>query len=286
MVQDEDVDPDGEVELAGQPLTASTAPEEAGPVRPSPEVRTELIALLDADDSRIGEVYRRLQRGLTADEIAVELEVSTSSFVWSYERMARSLLDGDLPTAPTVAMNVARKFRSILKSKRLSPEARRYLETNLPELERRANDESARVVEVERAKEMTEQAESLNEVGIYVYALPHYLRYPFDPDSGRTLMKVGRSDSDIIQRFRNQTRTTALPEEPILLRIYRTDGRGTTNVESDFHRLLEAADHHRSVARTAGREWFVTSTRFLDEVARVMRLSAVVVNVTEVPGED
>ncbi len=47
-------------------------------------------------------------------------------------------------------------------------------------------------------------------------------------------------------------------------------------------RLLEAADHTRSVARTAGREWFVTSTRFLDEVARVMRLPVVVVNEAEV----
>ena len=120
-----------------------------------------------------------------------------------------------------------------------------------------------------------------------MYALPHYLRYPFEPDSGRTLMKVGRSDSDVIQRFKNQTRTTALPEEPILVRIYRTDlsGGGNGQVESDFHRLLEAADHTRSVARTAGREWFVTSTRFLDEVARVMRLPVVVVNETEVAGE-
>jgi hypothetical protein len=42
-------------------------------------------------------------------------------------------------------------------------------------------------------------------------------------------------------------------------------------------RLLEAADHSR-IARSAGREWFVTSSRFLDEVARVMRLPVVVVN--------
>jgi hypothetical protein len=72
--------------------------------------------------------------------------------------------------------------------------------------------------------------------------------------------------------------TTALPEEPILLRIYRTDGAANAQTERDFHRLLEAADHSRSVARSAGREWFVTSTRFLDEVARVLKLPVVVVN--------
>ena len=250
---------------------------DVGPVRPTDDVRAELVALLEADESRLGQVYRGLQRGLDAAAIAEELGVGTSNFVWNNERFAKTLLDGNLPTAPTVALGAARKFRSILRSSHLSAAARSYLETNLQELERRANDETARVVEVQRAKEQTQVAEARNEIGIYVYALPHYLRYPFEPDSGRTLMKVGRSDSDIIVRFRNQTRTTALPEEPILLRIYRTDGAAAP-VESDFHRLLEAADHSRSVARSAGREWFVTSTRFLDEVARVLKLSVEVVN--------
>jgi T5orf172 domain len=101
------------------------------------------------------------------------------------------------------------------------------------------------------------------------------------------LMKVGRSDSDIIRRFRMQTRTTALPEEPILLRIYRTDGEAAAApVENTFHRLLEAADHTRSVARTAGREWFLTTIRFLDEVAKVLKLPLVVVNDADVLEEE
>ncbi len=277
--------PDVTEPLPGAEASASVP---VGPVRPAGAVRDEIAALVEADTSRLGQVYRGLQRGLTADQIAAELGVASSNFVWRYGRTARALVDGDLPTAPTVALGTARKFRSILKSCQLSPPARRCLDANLAELERRANDETARVVEVQRAQEQTQQAEARNETGVYVYALPHYLRYPFDPDSGRTLMKVGRSDSDVIQRFRNQTRTTALPEEPILLRIYpteRTSG-GNGEVENDFHRLLEAADHTRSIARTAGREWFVTSTRFLDEVARVMRLEVVVVNDNEVPGDD
>ncbi len=272
-----------------QPVTAdprdeAVSPQAApvGPVRPSDEVRAELVALVAADTSRLGEVYRGLQRG----QIAAGLGVGSSNFVWNYNRNAGALVDGDQWTAPTVALGTARKFRSMLRSAGLSPATRRYLEANLAELKRRANDETPRVVEVQRAQEQTEQAEARNETGIYVYALPHYLRYPFEPDSGRTLMKVGPSDSDLIQRFRNQTRTTALPKEPILLRIYRTDQTvANATVESDFHRLLEAADHTRSVARTDGREWFVTSTRFLDEVARVMRLPVVVVNEAEVAGE-
>ena len=56
---------------------------------------------------------------------------------------------------------------------------------NLDELERRANDPARLDEEVQRASEQTVQAEARNEVGVYVYALPHYIRYPYDPASGR-----------------------------------------------------------------------------------------------------
>jgi len=39
-----------------------------------------------------------------------------------------------------------------------------------------------------------------------------------------------------------------------------------------FHRLLESADHARSTARTGGNEWFLTSVRFLDEIANTLGL--------------
>jgi hypothetical protein len=246
------------------------------PSAPSADVRQELVALLEADGSRLGEVYRAQQRALSAAQIAEELGVASRGFVYNYSAMAKALLDGEVPSSPSFALQAARRFRAILKSRRLSPDTRLYLTDKLGELELRANDVVARVEETQRAQEQTAEAEARNEVGIYVYALPHYLRYPFDSDSGRTLMKVGRSDSDVIVRFRNQTRTTALPEEPILLRVYPT--AAGTDFEARFHRLLEAADHHRSVARTAGREWFVTSTRFLDEAARVMGLNVMIVN--------
>ena len=90
---------------------------------------------------------------------------------------------------------------------------------------RAARQRAARLDEEEQqASKQTQQAEARNEAGVYVYALPHYIRHPYDQASGRTLLKVGRSDSDVIVRFRSQARTTALPEEPILLRIYRTSG--------------------------------------------------------------
>lgn len=258
-------------------VSATTA-DELGALRPSEEVRAEIVSFLEQDNSRAGQVYRLQVKGLSPQQIAEELDVASSGFVWGSARQVRALLEGDLPTAPTVARRGARKFRSVQKSGAWSPEASDYLEHQTRELERRINDDSARAAEVQRAKSETEKAEARNEVGVYVYSLPHYLLHPYEPDSGRTLMKVGRSDSDVIQRFRNQTRITALPEEPVLLRIYRIGNGETAEAEKTFHRLLEAADHYRSVARTAGREWFVTSTRFLDELARALRFDTVIVN--------
>ena len=46
----------------------------------------------------------------------------------------------------------------------------------LDELERRANDPARLDEEAQRASEQTQQAEARNEVGVHVYALPHYIR--------------------------------------------------------------------------------------------------------------
>lgn len=86
----------------------------------NPPMRCEIIALLEADESRLGEVYRCVQRGMTPEAIAAELDVGSTGFVWSYNRIARALVEGNLPTAPTVALSAARRFRSILKTAALS----------------------------------------------------------------------------------------------------------------------------------------------------------------------
>jgi hypothetical protein len=254
-----------------------------GSVEPTPEVRAEILSHIEQRDStRLWPVYEGTQRGLSAEEIAAELEVSTSTFVWNYSQTLNALLVGKLPSSPSMALASARTFRRLLREGNWSDQTRNYLQHNLNELQSIADNEAARQVEDEQAQIKTELAESKNVSGIYVYALPHYLRYRFD-SSGRTLMKVGHSESDPIKRFRNQVRTTALPEEPILLRIYRIpEGRSSADIERQFHRLLESADHYRSVTRTAGREWFVTSTRFLDEVAKMLSLEIEVVASSEV----
>ena len=239
---------------------------------PHDSVRAEVEAVLLAEEGGLGDVWRRTQAGETPDEIRIARGAERPNFVWSYNRTAKALLDGDLPTAPTVAVQTARTFRRILKENQFSPTTRAVLEERLGTLELRAADPEAKAVEDKLAIEATVTAEEHGVPGVYVYSLPHYIRHPYDDESGRTLMKVGRADRSVIRRFREQTRTTALPEDPVLLRIYPCDADSSTEFERTFHRLLEAADHDRSKARTGGTEWFLTSLRFLDEIALVLHL--------------
>ncbi|WP_424184327.1 GIY-YIG nuclease family protein [Actinokineospora sp. G85] len=255
-------------------------------VSPSPAVRAELERYLHADLTRLGDVYRGLQEALSAEEIAAKHSVSSYSFVWNYSQIIKALLEETLPDKPTMAMTVLRRIRKMLrKPQNWSPETLQFLVNQKERLEQRSEDTTAREAEDEEARERTSQAEASNVVGIYVYALPHYLRHPFDPDTGRTLMKVGHSGRDVISRFREQTRTTALPEEPVLLRIYNEAAKPSAEVESTFHRLLEAAGHSRSVARSAGREWFLTSIKFLDEIARALDMPVQVITSAD-PDDD
>jgi hypothetical protein len=250
---------------------AAQPPESADTTAPD-TTRLELEAMLEADDTLLGEVYRRTNAGETPEQIQAARGAERPNFVWTYQRWIRAILEGDLPTSPSVALGTARKFRSILKQKTLTPSTRTELERRLRILEERASDTAARKVEEEQAIEATTQAEELAVPGVYVYALPHYLRHPYDEDSGRTLLKVGRADRSVIRRFREQVRTTALPEDPVLLRVYRCDEDDSTRHERKFHSLLEAADHDRSKARTGGTEWFLTSLKFLDEIATTLDL--------------
>ena len=232
-------------------------------------MRSELKATLEADDSFLGEVFRRREAGETVPELRAEI----GDFAWNYDRGIRAALEGDLPSSPGVIRGTTRIFRRLLRSSPgLSPETEELLRDNISIMEARITEPATRAAEVQAARQVTGEAEAQGTPGIYVYALPHYLNFPVDPVSGHTLMKVGRSDRDVIQRFRSQIRTTSLPEDPILLRIYVTGGEGSALQERQFHNLLEAADHARSTAKSGGTEWFMTSLRFLDTVAETIGL--------------
>lgn len=240
------------------------------PEVPSDSVRQELIDFLNEDETRLGQVYRGLDEGLSAEQIAKSLGLATPNFVWNYSAMVTALLDGSLPSGPTVALQVARKFRKIIATADLSAEAVSFLQANQALLESLADNTASLKQEEEQALRATEAAERTRSPGVYVYALPHYLRYPYDPATGRTLLKVGYTENSAIQRFLDQTRTTALPEEPVLLRIYASEN--AQEMEKKFHSVLTAFDHSKEVERTAGKEWFLTTLGHLDAVASALGL--------------
>ena len=235
-------------------------------------IRDEIEQVLLSEDSRIADIWRRKQAGQTDDEIRIAFGNEYPNFIWNYTRTVKALLDGSLPTATSVARTTARTFRRMLAEHEFSPEATAELERRLAILEDRVADPAARKAEERKAREATTKAEESAVVGIYVYSLPHYIRYPYEEGTERTLMKVGRSDRSVMKRFHDQIRTTALPEDPVLLRIYPCEEGQATAAEADFHAALVDADHDRSSARMGGTEWFCTSLKFLDRIARLKGL--------------
>ena len=242
------------------------------------EAAQEVRDALQSDETRMGDVYRALALGKTPAEIAANLGTQTSNFVNKYQRFARAIETGDLPSAPTMIRECATAMRGFLNRHyaQLSPGTIKVLESRIVALDNIRIDPVAEEHEDLRIRQRTQSAERLAVSGIYVYTLPHYRKHPVEPAmdeslAHRTLMKVGMSDSDVIRRFRHQERNTSLPEDPELLRIYT----GTTEmlpVEQRMHRLLRAADHRQNSGRASGTEWFLTSLKFLDAIATDMGL--------------
>lgn len=243
----------------------------------------EVIALLNADDTALGNVWRYTQEGLTPKEMADRDGINTLGWVSNYRSLIAVLLEGHIPDGPSLALAGARRIRSWLKTKDLSIELRQALTDQESLLMSRAEDKQAQVEEVTTAVKASEAAEATGTPGIYVYTLPHYLRYPVDQKTGRTLLKVGHSSTDAYYRAGSQGRLTALPEDPILLRIYPVEDSAHT--EKEFHLWLKDADHIGTRTTRGGSEWFVTSTKFLDRIAVSRGLEVIVVNELETSEE-
>ena len=93
--------------------------------------------------------------------------------------------------------------------------------------------------------------------GVYVYSFPRYLKPP-------ALFKIGRAGSDVTERIRQQVRSSAMPEDPVLLRIYQSDISPRV-LERLLHRGLNCP---RAPGRLCGAEWFSTDLATIDACAR------------------
>jgi hypothetical protein len=220
--------------------------------------KAEVEALLEEDQTRVGETFRWAQEGLTIQQQAERAGVAGK---YNYASIIKSLTDGFVPDGPSLALASARKIRAWLKDKSLSAELRRDLELTESQLMLKAESLDAQGDEEQKASDITKKVVAAGVSGIYVYTLPHYWRHKVDPERDMTYLKVGRSETDVFLRVGRQT-TTAVPEDPWLLRVYPTEN--STEMERKFHAMLEAADHSRTTSKRGGREWFLTSLRILD----------------------
>ena len=242
--------------------------------------REEVERALSEDETRLGEVWRLSREDLKPKEIAEKLNVASSEFVYNQRRNIKAIVEGILPDSPRPAEQCGSTLRGFINNHRasFSDATVSELQDRAKECARRANDPVRREVEKQKLERQTSAAEKAEISGIYVYALPHYLRYPVetsenDETDDRTYLKVGRSENDAIKRFQQQRGSTALPEPPILLRIYvGSNGIDIAEVERKIHRHLAAADHVRNSERGAGQEWFLTHLKLLDSTAELLGL--------------
>jgi hypothetical protein len=244
--------------------------------------RAEVKALLDADDTALGDIWRQMQKNLSVEQIAHERGVQ-AGVIYAFQRTIRVLLDGEVPEKPFVAAGNASRIRSWLKKKTMSEDLRAQLMDQERAIAANVDNTNAAEEELADSIKATQDAEAQGVPGIYVYTLPHYLKYPVDRDTGKTLLKVGHSSTDAVYRANSQGRLTALPEDPVLLRIYPTGA--SSGIEKQFHEWLRKADHYGARSRRAGSEWFLTSTKFLDHIAATLDLEVREVNPLEVGDE-
>ena len=240
---------------------------------------SEVRAALQIDETRQGEIWRDTQSGFSPHEIAKRLGTQTSNFVMKYLRFALALETGDIPTAPTMIRECSNAMRGFLKRHegKISTEIKNLIENDIKKISVLMDDPETIDIEEIQFRKQAEIVEKENIPGVYVYSLPHYINFPIyksddEALSDRTLMKVGYSKNDAMKRFIKQQRITEIPEQPRLLRIY-TGKSEMLKSEQKFHTLLSAADHRRNSAKVAGTEWFLTSLKFLDEIANTLDLT-------------
>ncbi|MXW58476.1 MAG: GIY-YIG nuclease family protein [Acidimicrobiia bacterium] len=198
---------------------------------------------------------------------------------------------GIFPQGPSMARNIAGRMKSIMRRHDFSEGTRAVLERNIAELEKIAADTDAFEAEQQKA-EVAEQSveDSLkSRSGVYVFTYPHYLRHPTHQSSesekmpDRTLLKVGFSDSGILERVNQETRGAGVPEHRRVLRAYLTTGAEIPSnkvIEQQFHDLLDSAGHAgpkrgSTEHQRGGNEWFYTSVEFLDAIAGALGLEII-----------
>lgn len=242
---------------------------------PSPIVRDEIRRALQINDGNLGLVFGLFERGVTSpSEIVTEGGIANTGYASNLMRYIRTILDGEIPNSPSRAAAAGRTIGGLIRTFEFSEESRLYLQDLRSELDEYANNSDAIQIEENLLEKQSDILATMAEQagGVYVYSFPTYIRTPAKTDPDRYWMKVGMTDRVVDMRIADQTRSTAMPEDPLILRVYRSNSVSNAELEKKLHRILQSAGHSRTVARHGGREWYATNLDLLDEIAEALEL--------------
>ena len=235
------------------------------------EQLNEAQKALENDNTRLGEVWRLTKDGKSPTEIAEELNVSTTGFVYNIRNYIKAIEKGDLSESPAMAGSCGRALRGFINRGRkyLSDKTYQILAKRAEECDRFATD--PQVLEEEDAKVAKEMSQAELTRGIYVYTYPHYYRHPVMPETddteARTYLKIGMSEKGTFKRVMQQK--TGMPETPMLLRIWEVEnGCDLREIERKIH------DHLRTIGHGGPprKEWFLTNEQSVASTADLLGL--------------
>jgi hypothetical protein len=243
---------------------------------PTPLVDVEIREALAANSGNLGRVYALLEVGKTSNRELVEGGAAANSGAASNTKsIIAAMLEGAIPGGPSLAAQAGRAVGGMLRSNpEFSPGTKSYLTMLRAELDEQSSNTEA----VEREDRAIDEASEIledtieNLDGVYVYTFPTYFRTVQKTDPERFLYKIGMTDRYSKVRVREQQRATNMPEDPWILRVYRSERLTPKVLEARFHAALDAAGHGRTSGKSSGREWFYTNLEFLDAVAALLDL--------------
>ena len=242
---------------------------------PSPHVLDEIRLALRNNEGNLGVVFRLIESGFTSpSEMVTEGGIANTGHASNLIRYIRAILEASIPASPSRSEAAGRTIGGLIRAFEFSAESRLYLQDLRSELDERATNASA--VQLENA-ELEKRSETLAKVaeqagGVYVYSFPAYIKTPAKTDPDRYWLKVGTTERIVEMRIADQTRSTAMPEDPLILRVYRSENVSNSELEKKFHRILQSAGHNRTESKHGGKEWYATNLDFLDEIAEMLGL--------------
>ena len=240
----------------------------------------ELRNICRKDDKALGRVFSLLESGLVSNQAIVEAGGGGNAGAVGINRqILDAIIERKIPKSSNIATYTYRAINRLkLANESLSLELNTYLDDLVAALKTKSLDERAikqSVLEVEKESKSLERLLARVTNAIYVYSYPTYLRVGTADDPELYWFKIGYTGNEVGTRILSQVRQTAMPEDPVIVRVYHKPGFSSSEIEGKFHQTLDAFKQQRSSQRSqkAGKEWFATDLERLDAIAKLLDMT-------------